>query len=93
MSQKQINAGYLCKVIDGMNGSESPNIGLIVRVVSFVGEHSKYGRIWRCKAENAEIGQVPTDKVLPGHADFAQSWLRKLPPAMMKPKQKVIENV
>lgn len=75
-----IQAGDRCRVVDGLKGQDSPNIGLVVLVRSFVGEHSKFGRIWRCEAEFAERGQPGTDKVPGGMADFAQSWLRKLPP-------------
>lgn len=76
---KPIQAGDLCEVIDGLLGQASPNIGLIVTVVSFVGEHSQHGRIWRCKAEYAELGQ-PGVGAPPGHADFAQAWLKKIEP-------------
>lgn len=82
-----INKGDLCEVIDGMQGASSPNIGLIVEVLSVAGEHSKFGRIWRCLAEFAERGQ-PGVKVPSGTADFAQSWLRKLPPKPQAPKAK-----
>ena len=75
-----IQAGDRCRVVDGLKGKDSPNLGLIVVVRSFAGEHSKLGRIWRCEAEYAERGQVGTDKVPGGTADFAQSWLKKLPP-------------
>lgn len=74
-----IKANDLCEVIDGLQGKDSPNLGLIVRVKSFVGEHSKHGRIWRCEAEYAVLGQEGRD-VPPGVADFAQSWLRKIEP-------------
>lgn len=74
-----IKAGDRCQVVWGLQGERSPNIGLVVIVRAFVGEHSKHGRIWRCEAEYAERGQ-PGDNVPPGMADFAQSWLRKLPP-------------
>lgn len=74
-----IKAGDLCEVVDGLNGKASPNIGLVVRVLAYVGDHSKHGRIWRCEAEYAELGQ-PGVNVPPGAADFAQSWLRKIEP-------------
>lgn len=75
-----LQAGDMAEVISGLQGAESPNIGLIVKVVAFVGEHSKHGRIWRCEAEYATRGQIGTDKVPGGVADFAQSWLRKIEP-------------
>lgn len=74
-----IKAGDMCEVIDGLQGKDSPNLGLIVKVLSCVGEHSKFGRIWRCDAEYATRGQ-PGKDVPGGAADFAQSWLKKLPP-------------
>ena len=74
-----IKSGDRAEVVDGLKGKDSPNLGLIVKVRSLVGEHSKFGRIWRCDAEYAERGQAGVD-VPGGMADFAQSWLRKLPP-------------
>jgi hypothetical protein len=83
MSQP-IKAGDMCRVISGLAGARSPNIGLIVTVVEYRGEHSLHGPIWRCQAEYAELGQ-PGVNVPPGTADFAQSWLKKIePPAQAK---------
>lgn len=82
-----IKAGDLAEVIGGMNGTASPNLGLIVRVLEFRGEHSQYGRIWRCEAEYAERGQ-PGLNVPDGTADFAQDWLRKIEP----PKQSITDK-
>lgn len=81
-----IKAGDLAEVIGGLSGAASPNLGLIVRVLAYVGDHSVHGRIWRCEAEYAELGQPGVD-VPPGAADFAQDWLRKLPPDAVPPKQ------
>lgn len=82
-----IKQGDLCEVIGGKLGRESPNLGLVVRVKSFRGEHSVYGRIWRCEAEYAVRAQEGKD-VPPGDADFAQDWLRKIePPGSTKTTQ------
>ncbi len=75
-----IKAGDMAVVIGGMLGDKSPNIGLIVKVVSARGEHSKYGRIWACDAEYGERGQLGTDNLPGGLLDFAQDWLKKIPP-------------
>ena len=86
-----IKSGDLCEVIGGMHGDKSPNLGLIVSVISFRGEHSKFGRIWRCKAEYAELGQpggkldengnlIVGKGITVGEADFAQDWLKKIEP-------------
>lgn len=82
-----IKSGDLAEVIGGMNGTASPNLGLIVRVLQFRGEHSQFGRIWRCEAEFAELGQ-PGVNCPPGQADFAQDWLRKIEP----PKQSTTDK-
>lgn len=74
-----IKAGDLAEVIDGLLGKSSPNLGLIVRVLSYVGDHSQHGRIWRCEAEYAVLGQTGVG-VPAGSADFAQAWLRKIEP-------------
>lgn len=74
-----IQAGDLAEVIDGLQGKASPNLGLVVKVLVRVGEHSKFGPIWNCDAEYAERGQPGLD-VPGGTADFAQSWLRKIEP-------------
>ena len=82
-----IKAGDLAEVISGALGLNSPNIGLIVRVLAFRGEHSKFGRIWRCEAEYAELAQ-PGVNVPSGTADFAQDWLKKIePPTNTKPAE------
>jgi hypothetical protein len=78
-----IKAGDLAEVIDGLQGKASPNLGLIVRVLQYVGDHSQHGRIWRCEAEYAVLGQVGVNTP-PGAADFAQSWLRKIEPPELK---------
>lgn len=74
-----IKTGDLCEVISGVTGTFSPNIGLVVRVLELRGEHSVFGRIWRCEAEYAELAQ-PGVGVPPGTADFAQPWLKKIEP-------------
>ena len=81
-----IKAGDLAEVIDGMRGKASPNLGLVVRVLSYEGDHTLYGPIWRCEAEFAELEQVGS-RFTPGTAHFAASWLRKLPPDAKPPEQ------
>lgn len=78
----KIYAGALCKVIGGVDGI---NIGKTVIVASLQGEHSVYGRIWRCTAKDCtlitEYGAVGIA------ADFAQDWLEVIPPITAKPQQ------
>lgn len=51
--KQPIKAGDLAEVISGMLGKDSPNIGLVVRVINRVFDCSTYGIIWRCDAECA----------------------------------------
>lgn len=76
-----ITSGDRCEVIDGLLGRNSPNLGLIVIARQYVGDHSRFGRMWRCEAEFAQAGYVGMEcDCPPGMQDFAQAWLRKLPP-------------
>jgi hypothetical protein len=81
----RIYTGVLCRVI---GGTDNLNIGKIVRVASLQGEHSVYGRIWRCTTEGellvTEFGAIGIS------ADFAQDWLEPLPPVTTKPEQERI---
>jgi len=75
---KPIEAGCLAEVIDGLLQEKSPNLGLIVRVLKYVGDEKHFGRIWRCEAEYGTSVQTRAH-VPAGQIDFAQSWLRRLP--------------
>ena len=71
-----IKAGDMAEIIEGALGTTGPNIGKVVRVGQFQGEHSRYGRIWRVHGEGltTEYGATGTE------LDCAQSWLRKIEP-------------
>jgi hypothetical protein len=81
-----IKVGDKCTVIGGLARGKSPNIGLVVDVVSLQGEHSQHGRVWRCTGTN--IKQLADNGmfVKTGWADFPQSWLQKVDE--VEPKQK-----
>jgi len=82
---RPIQAGDVCRVIGGMLGAKSPNIGLMVTVVSRIYECPQLGVIWRCEAEYA-VQHDETRVRAPGRMDFAQSWLRLVePPATPLP--------
>lgn len=87
-----IKAGDLAVVVSGMLGDKSPNIGMVVKVMYARGEHSQFGRIWACDAEYATRGQHGTDNLPGGTVDFAQSWLKKIPPPPMPGDSDVIIN-
>lgn len=86
---KPIQSGDRCQVIAGALGSEGPNIGKVVTVGQLRGEHSEHGRIWRCHGN----GLVTEFGALGDEADFAQSWLRKLPPDEVPPAVERREEV
>lgn len=84
-----IKSGDRCEVIAGALGNKGPNVGKQVTVGQVRGEHSEHGRIWRCHGEGlvTEFGALGTQ------ADFAQSWLRKLPPTTLPPEVEQREKV
>lgn len=71
----RVETGVLCMVIGGTDGI---NIGKTVRVASLRGEHSVYGRIWRCTAVDCQL--ITEYGAVGIAADFAQSWLMPIPP-------------
>jgi len=80
-----IKAGDDCLVVGGLGRSKSPNIGKRVKVASAQGEHSRYGRVWRCTGEGVcQLGDAG-NYVVTGWADFPVSWLQKIDP--LAPKQ------
>lgn len=76
-----IKTGDRCEVIAGALGPSGPNVGKFVTVGQVRGEHSEHGRIWRCHGD----GLVTEYGAVGNQADFAQAWLRKLPPEMLSP--------
>jgi hypothetical protein len=87
-----IKAGDLAVVISGQLGEKSPNIGLIVKVVRYMGDEKTYGRIWRCETDYAERLILHKATVPTGHTDFAQSWLRKIEPDAPPPLAKTTDK-
>ena len=82
--QEPIKSGDTCLVISGSFGDKSPNVGKRVTVINLVGEHSEFGRIWRCGGNQltTEFGAVGNE------SQFAQSWLKKLPPETPKSRER-----
>ena len=78
--KEPIKVGDECHVVGGaLESMTGPNIGKRVIVRALRGEHSAYGRIWQCEAAPGEI--LITEYGATGSiADFAASWLMKIPP-------------
>jgi hypothetical protein len=71
MRCKQGDLAIVEESIDGLS------VGKIVQVVKYIGEHSQYGPIWRCRGKD----QLVTEYGAVGQtADFADSWLRPIRP-------------
>lgn len=75
-----IFAGDNCLVVGGIGLDKSPNIGKKVKVISAQGEHSKYGRIWRCEGPGILQLNSAGAYIEAGWGDFAASWLLKIDP-------------
>lgn len=82
-----IQSGDKAIIIMGALGDKGPNIGKQVTVGTLRGEHSQYGRIWRVYGANltTEYGAMGSE------LDCAQSWLQKIEPPPVKPKEKAVE--
>ncbi len=77
---RPISAGDRCYVIGGLDGPNSPNIGLVVTVLQRVFECPQLGFIWRCDAAYAVVRRHGSNGCPPGCGDFAQAWLRRIEP-------------
>ena len=82
-----IKTGDRATIIAGALGDKGPNVGKRVTVGSLRGEHSQHGRIWRVHGEGliTEYGFAGTE------VDCAAAWLRKDPPAPIRPSRKHAE--
>lgn len=81
--------GDLAEVIGGALGLQ--NVGKIVKVASWQGQHSRYGDIWRCVSKT---GALVTEYGAVGlSADFADDWLRPLLPEATPKAQLIPERL
>ena len=92
MNFKPISAGDLAIVTSGLLEDKSPNIGLIVKVIKYVGDEITLGRIWRCEVD---YGQrlIDNPKITIGYLDFAQSWLKRIEPPSLPNKETIKELI
>ena len=84
--KEPIKAGDICEVICGMGVRKSPNLGLRVMAISLQGDHSRFGRVWRCSGEGVTQLTDAGDYVKTGWADFPTDWLRKIEPDALPPE-------
>lgn len=68
--KEPIKSGDLCRVINGLWGKKSPNFGIIVKVLTLQGEHSRHGRVWRCEGEKVMQLSDAGTYINGGWADF-----------------------
>ena len=77
--------GDLAEVIGGALGLN--NVGKVVEVTKFRGNHTQYGGIWLCRSRTGEL--ITEYGAIGIYADFADDWLRPIPP-VATPKAQVI---
>lgn len=75
-----IKTGDICKVIGGLGQHKSPNLGLTVTVGQSRGDHSLFGRVWRCQGEGVKQLTDGGGYQETGWADFPVTWLEKVDP-------------
>lgn len=81
-----IKFGDKCVVVNGMTRHKSPNIGKLVTVGGVRGEHSVYGRVFRCEGEGVvQLDENSGEYVQMNWADFPACWLQKVPPNGTEP--------
>jgi hypothetical protein len=80
MKCKQGDLAVVIKSVD------NASVGMIVQVVKFVGEHSLYGPIWRCRSKDTIVTEFGG---FGNEADFADDWLQPIVPP---PNVKITEK-
>lgn len=90
--KKPVQAGDSCLVIAGLGQHKSPNLGLTVKVTAARGEHSRFGRVWRCEGEGVQQLHDNGAYITTGWADFPVDWLQKIEPDNVDPTAQEIEK-
>lgn len=73
--REPLKVGDLCIIVAGLNNA-SPNIGKIVEVTKFYGEHPKYGRLWTIRGRDL----IGIDGKKHEVRRTLESWLMKISP-------------
>lgn len=84
----KVKLGDLCEIIGGVL-YPSPNLGKIVEVVSYQGEHTLHGPIYRCKGHGKDL--VSEMGVLAIALDFAEDWLKPIPKEQLDQQTQILE--
>ncbi len=72
MNVKQGDTATIVKSVDGIN------VGKIVDVVAYMGQHSKLGAIWHVRSKGSDL--ITEYGAVGNECDCADDWLRPLPP-------------
>lgn len=72
MNVQQGDLAIIVKSVDGVN------IGKIVEVCEFMGNHSKFGPIWHVRSKGNDL--VTEYGAVGPECDCADDWLKPLPP-------------
>lgn len=76
MNVKQGDLATIIKSTDGIN------VGKIVQVGQYMGEHSKLGPIWHVHSRGSDL--ITEYGAVGSECDCADDWLRPLPPEELK---------
>lgn len=72
MNVKRGDLARIVKSVDGLN------VGKIVEVIQYMGEHSKFGPIWHVRSRIADL--VTEYGAVGKECDCADDWLVPIPP-------------
>lgn len=72
MNCKQGDLATIIKSVDGIN------VGKVVEVVEFAGQHSKYGAIWHIRSRGCDL--ITEYGAVGPECDCPDDWMRPLPP-------------
>lgn len=72
----KVAPGVLCEIVGGAL-HPSPNLGKIVEVIKYQGEHTLHGPIWQCKFPDSN--GITEYGVVANLMDFAEDWLKPIP--------------
>lgn len=86
----RVKVGDIARVIGGVDCNAN-NMGQIVEVCSFQGQHTQYGAIWRCRSQQPLISEYGA---VGNFMDFADDWLEPIiDPIPLESDKLVLEKV
>ena len=82
-----VKKGDLAEIIKSVDGI---NVGKIVEVSDFAGNHSQHGPIWLVRSRTLDL--VTEYGGVGDNLHCADDWLKRIPMPGEKPKEKIVEK-